>query len=196
MSLFGPAERTELLARWTDPARAYHGERHLQECLEHFQRLRALAHDPDAVEAALWLHDIIYIPTRDDNEEQSAAFTRDYLARLGVAPARIANIETMIRATAHDRPATTADARLVCDIDLAILGATDRRFDEYERDIRAEYAWVPYDTFRRRRMEILTGFLARPQLYQTEYFGARLEWKARLNLSRAIAMLRSDTPAA
>jgi predicted metal-dependent HD superfamily phosphohydrolase len=55
---------------------------------------------------------------------------------------------------------------------------------------------VPYETFRVRRAEILARFLARAQLYQTEHFGARLEWKARLNLAHAIAVLRSDTQAA
>lgn len=196
MTLLGPADRTEVLAHWMEPARAYHGERHLQECLRLFEQVRHVAHDADAVEAALWLHDVIYDPQRDDNERRSAEFARALLTRAGVAPARIAAIEAMILATTHDRLAATHDEQLVCDIDLAILAAGDERFAEYEREIRAEYAWVPLSTYREKRRDVLTRFLSRPHLYQTAHFGARLEWKARINLARALDLLQGDTPGA
>ena len=57
------------------------------------------------------------------------------------------------------RPAT-ADEALLVDIDLAILGAAEERFAQYEAQIRAEYAWVDDALFRSRRREVLTGFLA------------------------------------
>ncbi|MDN0076394.1 hypothetical protein QU481_16085 [Crenobacter sp. SG2303] len=34
---------------------------------------RAVIHDPDAVELALWCHDVIYIPGAQDNERRSCA---------------------------------------------------------------------------------------------------------------------------
>ena len=81
------------------------------------------------------------------------------------------------------------DASAITDIDLTILGAERARFDEYEADIRREYAFVPEDQFRRRRREILQSFLARPAIYATPWFHERYEARARENLSRSIGAL-------
>ena len=36
----------------------------------------------------------------------------------------------------------THDAQLLVDIDLAILGASKSRYDQYEKQVRFEYQWV------------------------------------------------------
>lgn len=46
-------------------------------------------------------------------------------------------------ATRHDSVALGADARVIVDVDLSILGAAQSRFDEYESQVREEYAFVP-----------------------------------------------------
>lgn len=78
------------------------------------------------------------------------------------------------------------------DIDLAILGAPQARFDEYEDQIRREYAWVPEADFRAGRARILESFLARPRIFQTRHFNARLEESARENMARSLARLGGD----
>ena len=92
-----------------------------------------------------------------------------------------------MRATRHAALPALPDERLVADIDLAILGAAPRRFAQYERQVRAEYAAVPEETFRHRRRAILQAFLDRPHLYGTAHFRQALEARARDNLARAIA---------
>ena len=72
---------------------------------------------------------------------------------------------------------------------LAILGAPVERSDEYERQVRQEYSWVPAFLFRRTRRGILEGFLARPHVYHTEHFRASYERHARANLERSIERL-------
>jgi predicted metal-dependent HD superfamily phosphohydrolase len=44
-----------------------------------------------------------------------------------------------VRAARDDATPLTRDAALVVDVDLAILGASAERFDEYERQVREEY---------------------------------------------------------
>jgi predicted metal-dependent HD superfamily phosphohydrolase len=75
----------------------------------------------------------------------------------------------------------------MCDIDLSILGYPVEAFDAYERDIRAEYAWVPEEAFRHGRRRILEGLLRRDPLFQTETFRRRFESSARANLRRVLA---------
>jgi predicted metal-dependent HD superfamily phosphohydrolase len=80
----------------------------------------------------------------------------------------------------------TLDEQLLVDIDLAILGASEARFLEYERQIREEYGFVPGWLFRRKRRAILRSFLKRPRIFSTQHFNASLEQRARANLARAM----------
>lgn len=192
--MLSEADRADLRGRWSESHRAYHTLQHLDECLALFAEHGAPARDADAVEAALWLHDAVYDPRRDDNEARSAALARALLSAHDVADARIAHVEAMIRATTHAAMSADADTRLVCDIDLAILGAAPPRFAEYEAQIRQEYAWVPMPVYRATRAGVLDRLLARATLYQTPDFRERFEAAARENLQRSIAVLRQVGP--
>ena len=90
-------------------------------------------------------------------------------------------------ATRHEVLPEHDDARLLVDIDLAILGADPERFAEYDAQVRAEYAWVPWPIYGIKRKQVLQGFLQRQAIYATPYFHARLEQQARANLRQAVA---------
>jgi predicted metal-dependent HD superfamily phosphohydrolase len=178
-----------LIARYEEPHRRYHTVQHLDECFARLDEAPvAVAHRYE-VELALWFHDAVYDTRRQDNEAQSAALARREGARAGLPEAVLARLVTLILATRHDASPATPDEALLVDVDLAILGAPVDRFDEYERQVQAEYAWVPAPLFRRKRREILGAFLSRPSVYGTEAFRARFEDAARANLSRSIRAL-------
>ena len=90
------------------------------------------------------------------------------------------------RGATHNAVPAAPDEQLLSDIDLSILGAPPDRFREYEAQVRKEYAWVPDALFHRERGKILQGFLARPSIYATELFRARLEAQARENLASSL----------
>ena len=177
----------ELLARYGEAQRAYHTLQHLGECLVHLARERDGAERPAEVALALWFHDAIYDVHRHDNEARSADWARQAARRAGLAPEVAERLHALVMATRHDAQPVGADARLLVDIDLAILGATPARFAEYERQIRIEYAHVPPAVFEPRRCQILGGFLARDPLYLTAPMRTRLEAGARANLGQAVA---------
>ena len=187
--LGNPTLRDELLRRYAEPWRHYHTLQHLAECLAAFEAHATLARQAVEVEAALWFHDAIYDPRGSGNEEASARLAREALVRAGAPVAFAERVAQLVLVTRHDGVPATPDEALLVDIDLAILGADDARFDEYEEQVRAEYAFVPDALFRGRRAEILRAFLDRPRLYGTDTFHARLEEKARRNLARSIGTL-------
>jgi predicted metal-dependent HD superfamily phosphohydrolase len=178
-----------LLARYAEPQRAYHTRQHLRECFEHLEPARSLAHALPEVQLALWFHDAIYDPRARDNEERSAQWAADSLAGAGAAPETADRVRALVLATRHAAAPEAADARLLVDVDLSILGAPPARFDEYERQIRIEYAWVPEPAFVQARANVLRGFLARPSIFNTPWFAARLEAPARANLEQSLAAL-------
>jgi predicted metal-dependent HD superfamily phosphohydrolase len=180
---------TELVARYSEPHRAYHTLQHLGECAVELQRAASAAERLPEVQLALWFHDAIYDTHARDNEAQSGHWARTVVTAAGVAPETAARVEALVLATRHDVPPDGVDARLLVDVDLAILGAEPPRFAEYEGQIRREYFWVPEPEFRQRRARVLGGFLARPAIYGTAAFVERLEARARTNLARSLAEL-------
>ncbi|RYY54949.1 MAG: N-methyl-D-aspartate receptor NMDAR2C subunit, partial [Comamonadaceae bacterium] len=177
----------QLVAAYSERQRHYHTLQHLRECLAHFDAAATLARRPAEVELALWFHDAVYDPQAADNEERSAQWARDSVLAAGCAPDAAQRVHDLVMATKqHTAGADDPDATLLLDVDLAILGAAPGRFDDYERQIRAEYAHVEEEAFRARRVRILGGFLARPRIYVTDVFHEALEARARDNLQRSI----------
>ena len=182
----------QLVRAYGEPQRHYHTLQHLRECLAHWEAASSLARHPEQVELALWFHDAVYDPRRQDNEARSAEWASASMLAAGCAPELAQRVAALVLATAgHEAAAGDADAQLLLDIDLAILGAAPARFAEYERQIRAEYLHVLEPDFRAGRARVLAGFLARPRIYATPPFHDALELRARENLAGALAALQA-----
>jgi predicted metal-dependent HD superfamily phosphohydrolase len=179
----------ELIDKYSEAHRKYHTVRHLDECLDGLNEIRSLAVHAHEIEIALWFHDAIYDVTRHDNEERSAAWIQNAALSRGL-PVEVANrLHALVMVTKHNAIPTDTDSKLLVDIDLSILGAEPARFDEYERQIRAEYAWVEEELFRTERRRILEQLIARPRLFNSEHFFLRCESQARSNLQRSLDAL-------
>lgn len=178
-----------LFTCWSEPHRHYHSTQHLHECMQNFDEVRGLAIKPGEVAMGLWFHDAFYDARRSDNEARSADWAAQAIRQSGLDEDIAARVHALVMATLHTAAPQGADAQLLVDIDLAILGAETARFDESNRQIREEFAHVPEEQFRTGRRRVLTGFLARPRLYSTEHFHSLLEMRARDNLQRALDRL-------
>ncbi|MFC3683334.1 HD domain-containing protein [Hydrogenophaga luteola] len=175
-----------LLDAWAESQRHYHSQQHLHECLALLEPALDLAQHPGEVELALWFHDAVYDPQGKGNEARSADWAVEALAAAGASGDVPRRVRALIMATCHDAEPVDDDARLLVDIDLGILGADPARFAEYDAQVREEYRWVPGWLYRRKRKEVLAGFLARPAIYGTERFRDRFEGRARENLGTAV----------
>ncbi len=184
----------ELMTSYGQKHRAYHTQQHLEECLELLDEVRAHCCRPSEVAMALWYHDAVYRPRSSDNEAASAAWLGEVAAAAGVAGESVARMQAFIMATRHAATPDDEDARILVDIDLAILGAAPERFDAYQAQIRREYRWVPSLLYRSKRAEVLRGFLQRSAIYSTGWFNRRYESAARRNLERALMALEGSVP--
>jgi predicted metal-dependent HD superfamily phosphohydrolase len=182
----------KLVVAYSEPHRKYHTLQHLAECFEQLERVRDEAERAGEIELGLWFHDAIYDTRRHDNEERSADWARASVLCAGL-PASIAErVFALIMSTRHDAAPRGQDETILVDVDLSILGAASERFDEYERQVRAEYSWVPEPVFRTKRCAILQAFLARPTLFNTATFIAAYEANARRNLERSLKRCRTE----
>ena len=179
----------DVRGRYSEPHRHYHTDQHLAECFENVQSIIALAEHPAEVEIGLWFHDVIYDTRRHDNEQRSADWARTAAQELGASAESAQRIYDLVMFTRHASAPVGIDAEVLVDADLSILGAHPARFQEYETQVRREYAWVPDEMFRSGRAEILKEFLARPYVFCTADFRERYEAQARRNLQQSLAAL-------
>ena len=179
-----------LIARYSEPHRAYHTLEHIGHCLDEFEQVRHLATNPDAVELALWYHDAIYDTKTKDSEERSAALAVEEARNASLPDSFGQSVANLIMATKHTTAPTDPDVQLLVDIDLSILGQSEDKFDEYERQVRKEYEWVAEDAFVAGRSSILKSFLDRTTIYSTRFFFNKYEVQARRNIAKSLARLR------
>lgn len=172
-----------LLSAYAGADRGYHNLEHLEEVLEWVDRVPLEPAQKDLLSVALFYHDAVYIPQRDDNEQASADWAVRDLGEHGW------KVVELILDTRHSAQPESELGRWMVDIDLSVLGAESERFRRYDQGVRHEYAWVPEVVFRRKRKEILQQFLERPRLYFTEFFQERLDGPARANLRAAVEAL-------
>jgi predicted metal-dependent HD superfamily phosphohydrolase len=97
-------------------------------------------------------------------------------------------VHRLVMATAGHHPAAADEAMLV-DADLAVLGASPNDYAAYVSGVRAEYAHVGAVQWRSGRAQVLQQFLGEPRLFHTAW-GARLEQRARANLTAELMSLR------
>ena len=191
--------RSEAAAQWYDrllelysePHRHYHNAQHITDCLKEFDSTRDAAHEPHAVELAIWFHDAIYNPRAGDNEERSAELAAQFIRETGVAKEFQPSVNQLVLATKHHDGTLHRDAALMVDIDLSIFGQTPERFWKYEDQIRKEYEWVPGNIFTVKRAEILQRFLSRDKIFGTKFFFSKYETQARVNLAESLRRLHN-----
>ena len=149
--------------------------------------------DPTIFALALVYHDIVYKPTRKDNEARSAEAAAKVLSQVddAVPPMRIDRCHALIMATqAHvPSPNDDGDEALLIDLDLAVLAREPDAYKEYTAAVRREYWMIPGFVYRDGRKKVLTSLLDREYLYHTELGREHYEPLARTNLWQELRQL-------
>jgi predicted metal-dependent HD superfamily phosphohydrolase len=183
---------------WENIARAYadrpyHNLSHLDEMLTHLEMHgRDRIVDPTIFALALVYHDIVYKPTRKNNEERSAEAAVEILRSMeGIEKKRVERCHRLIMVTKRHLPTAKddGDESLLIDLDLAVLAREPAAYDEYATAVRQEFWMIPGFVFRKARIKALNGFLDRDHIYHTQLGRQRYETTARNNLWREIQSL-------
>jgi predicted metal-dependent HD superfamily phosphohydrolase len=178
--------------------RRYHGLRHLYDMFQEPETATASRE----VKLAIFFHDAVMNFGRSTISDELASIENfSHMVReQGDDPSSDSyrKVSFMITSTPeYLEPRSSSalwldgDIRLFLDLDLAILGQPRQRFDEYEQQIRDEYAHVTDNVFRLERAKILKKFLGLSEIYQTPSIKRRYEETARANLTRSLAQLEA-----
>ena len=179
----------DLLARWTEPHRFYHGVSHLVHGLEALDALGGTRVE----RIAFWFHDAVHSNSTPRDEQASAELVPKLLSS-HESPANIVEIQRLVLLTAgHHTESDDESGQRVCDADLSGLGADEA---VYRRNVAGIHAEMPHLTEREwteGRSAFLTRFLQRGRLFATKLGRERWEAAARINLQNELQGLVSTT---
>jgi predicted metal-dependent HD superfamily phosphohydrolase len=178
----------DLLDRWGEEHRKYHGRTHLLAVLEALDLLTEPADPPRTVLLAAWFHDAVYRGVAGQDEEESARLAEDRLADAGLPPADIEEVARLVRLTSDHRPDPgDDDGALLCDADLSVLGGEPEPYARYVAAVREDYAHIGDADFAAGRAAVVRQLLELDPLFHSER--ARELWldAARRNLQGELA---------
>jgi predicted metal-dependent HD superfamily phosphohydrolase len=180
-----------LVKRYNESHRRYHSIKHLVFCLQQLDLAASFVEDIDAIEMAIWFHDVVFEPIGKDNEERSASLfklvTKDYFA-----PDFVDTVSKIIVATKHHDTHAENNTAYMLDIDLASIGLPWAHFVQDCVDLRAEMRGISDIRFYSGKLVFLNALIERPRIYFTDYFFTRYEDKARKNIRRYISWLEAQ----
>ncbi|MDR1825199.1 MAG: hypothetical protein LBR27_07715 [Bifidobacteriaceae bacterium] len=166
----------QLLDRWCNPARRFHGVGHLIMALERINELAQEAGSPPLVRLAAYYHGAVMTTDIDsfdahtwgEDEAASADFAAGQLTHLQVAEAKVERIRWLI-ASLGRRPAVIKDPDLavLCDAERAVLATDPQTYRAYVAGALAEYAHLPEEVVLKQRVVVLRRWLAKDRLFLT-----------------------------
>ncbi|MFJ6079381.1 DUF4031 domain-containing protein [Pseudarthrobacter sp. NPDC092419] len=178
----------DLLDRWSEEHRHYHGCTHLLSVLESLDLLTDPADPPRTVLLAAWFHDAVYRGIAGQDEEESARLAEERLTAEGLPEDEVAEVARLVRLTSDHRPDPgDDDGALLCDADLSVLGGEPDEYARYVAAVRKDYAHIGDANFASGRATVVRRLLDLDPLFHTAR--ARDLWRAaaRRNLNGELA---------
>lgn len=178
----------DLLDRWSEDHRRYHGCTHLLAVLEALDLLTDPADPPRTVLLAAWFHDAVYRGVAGQDEQESARLAEERLAGAGVPASEVEEVARLVRLTTDHRPEPgDDDGALLCDADLSVLGGEPEPYARYVAAVREDYAHIGDADFAAGRAAVVRHLLELDPLFNTDR--ARELWlvAARRNLQGELA---------
>ena len=158
----------DLLDRWGEEHRRYHGRTHLLAVLEALDLLTEPAAPPRTVLLAAWFHDAVYSGIAGQDEEESARLAEDRLRHAGLPGAEVEEVARLVRMTADHCPEPgDDDGALLSDADLSVLGGEPAAYARYLSAVRQDFAHIGDADFAAGRAAVVRRLLALDPLFRT-----------------------------
>ncbi len=186
-----------VIVAYSQEHRHYHTLSHVSTMLDLLDEQRENVQHADAVELAIWFHDVVYDPRRNDNETESGRMFSHFSNELKLNRNICTHVQTMIDATIGHKLPTGLNqeeirtAAFFLDCDLHILSTEAAVYNRYAHDIRKEYNHFDDDTYRKGRISVLQTLVSRDKLYFSLGSSSQ-ETAARANMLREITELREN----
>jgi predicted metal-dependent HD superfamily phosphohydrolase len=177
----------EIENNYSSKSRHYHNLEHLENMLSELNKIQSEIKDLDCLLFAIYYHDIIYKPTKSNNEHQSALTFKSRIAKTSFD--KLNECMSQIEATKEHKISNDYDTSILLDLDLSVLGKNPQEYKEYCESIRKEYQIYPDFMYRKGRKKVLKNILELDFIYKTDYFKQLYENQAKENLKLELKQL-------
>lgn len=192
---------SKILKQFNEEHRYYHNFDNIQEKFRHYENVKSILRDPDAVALALFFQYFEYDPKSVDSAEKNVEHFQKFADQAEIpkdSPLRAKVLNLLEAAAIHSTEAHKTDGtygnedcHYFLDIDVAILGTDPESYNEYTTLIRKEYEFLPDNTYKSLRLKILQSFLLIPNIFATKEFREKFEAQAKDNIRKEVENLKS-----
>ena len=190
----------QIKERYSEPHRFYHNYTHIDYIFKTAEKEGVIIEEGDCLWYAILYHDIIYDPTRKDNEGRSFhRFEYDLNSLYNLKQHFPENhiywkrdiVKHMIYSTTDHRfdvfisEEYDYNCKTLIDLDLSILGDTWEVYQEYVANIRKEYAHATDEQWKEGRGKWLSDMIGRKSIYYTDW-GKKREDQAMKNMMKEL----------
>ena len=158
----------DLLDRWGEEHRRYHGRTHLLAVLEALDLLTEPERPPRPVVLSAWFHDAVYRGIAGQDEEESARLAENLLRHAGLPADEVDEVARLVRLTADHLPERGDEAgALLSDADLSVLGGEPAAYARYLAAVRQDFAHIGDADFAAGRAAVVRQLLEHDPLFAT-----------------------------
>ncbi len=179
----------EIELNYSHKKRHYHSLTHLENMYQQLFEVKEHIVSWETILFSLFYHDIVYNATKSDNEEESSKIAEERMNQLNVPKQLIEACKLQILATKSHSDNSNSDINYFLDADLSVLGQDFETYKTYYQNVRKEYSIYPSLIFNPGRKKVLNHFLAMERIFKTDYFYAKFEKNAKINLQKEIDSL-------
>ena len=180
----------EILNHYTKRWKYYHNLNHIYSFIDLYEKYNNLIEkEKNEFLISIFFHDIIYIPSRNDNEKQSIKIFNEFYEEAHPKSLNKEKIIKLITETENHlmNKEYENDINLFLDMDMQIIA--QENWEDYENKIRKEYCFVENNIYKQKRKEFLEGLEKKEKIFRTKTFYDEYEKAARNNIRNIIQKL-------
>ncbi|KAL0478957.1 hypothetical protein AKO1_007842 [Acrasis kona] len=184
-----------IIKMYAEEQRYYHTLDHIEDIFNKLKDKNLQPFDKHVMSMTVLFHDIIYQPTKHDNEDQSASLFLEFAIDFCIPKEESDVVVEIILATKNHMKHKDGSyiMHVFLDLDLSILGSNQQDYDTYAKNIRNEYNHVDDQTFKTERGKFLTSWINKIEsgesLFYTDTMRSLYEAKSLINMKRELQNL-------
>lgn len=192
-----------ILTKYTEATRKYHNVIHIHKMFQHFDAYHEFLSSPEAVEYAIYFHDLEYDPKTGDNEEKSIELFQQFATEAGIIDntelvTKVKELIELTKTHSTDEHKSVGafgkdDKHFFLDFDVSVLGSDENEYNLYTSQICEEYSFLSSDTYNFLRAKVLKSFLQIPNIFATKQFRENYENQAKSNIRQEISSLEANS---
>ena len=183
---------SEILSHYSKKWKYYHNLNHIYSFIELYDKYNNLIKkEKNEFLLSIFFHDIIYIPSRNDNEKESIKLFDAFYQETKPKNLNKEKVIELITETENHllNKEYNDDVNLFLDMDIQILAQDG--WEDYENKIRKEYCFMDYNNYKNKRKEFLEKLEKKEKIFRTKTFFDEFEIKARNNIKNIIKKLNN-----